>query len=136
MKSLILILTTIIFILFESCGEGKIITQKDYDLGMEKTVTVGSTMLSYISGTTNMFDPNLLAEGTRDELAYSGKSGNTIKIDYRQYYNNNNGWYIEDGFPQHLEYDLSISDLITCRNFQIKILSSNNNEIKFIVIKD
>ena len=136
MKSHILILTSIILILLEGCGTSKIVNQKDYDLGMPKTVTVGSTMLSYYSAKSQIFNSNLLDKGTKQELVYTGKSGNTIKIDYSQYYIYDGEWYIEDGFPLHLEYDLSSGDLITCKYYRIRILSSDNNEIKFIVIND
>ena len=136
MKSHILILTSIILIFLEGCGTSKIVNQKDYDLGMPKTVTVGSTMLSYYSAKSQIFNSNLLDKGTKQELVYTGKSGNTIKIDYSQYYIYDGEWYIEDGFPLHLEYDLSSGDLITCKYYRIRILSSDNNEIKFIVIND
>ena len=136
MKSHILILTSIILILLEGCGTSKMVNQKDYDLGMPKTVTVGSTMLSYYSAKSQIFNSNLLDKGTKQELVYTGKSGNTIKIDYSQYYIYDGEWYIEDGFPLHLEYDLSSGDLITCKYYRIRILSSDNNEIKFIVIND
>ena len=136
MKSHFLILTSIILILLEGCGTSKMVNQKDYDLGMPKTVTVGSTMLSYYSAKSQIFNSNLLDKGTKQELVYTGKSGNTIKIDYSQYYIYDGEWYIEDGFPLHLEYDLSSGDLITCKYYRIRILSSDNNEIKFIVIND
>ncbi len=136
MKSLILILASIILIFSEGCGTAKIITQKDYDLGTERTVTVGSIMLSYISTKSKILNSNSLDQGTKEELVYTGKSGNTIKIDYDQYYIYDEEWYIEDGFPLHLEYDLSSGNLITCKYYKIKVLSSDNNEIKFIVIND
>ena len=136
MKSHFLILTSIILILLEGCGTSKIVNQKDYDLGMPKTATVGSTMLSYYMAKSQIFNSNLLDKGTKQELVYTGKSGNTIKIDYSQYYIYDGEWYIEDGFPLHLEYDLSSGDLITCKYYRIRILSSDNNEIKFIVIND
>lgn len=75
-------------------------------------------------------------KGTKEELVYTGKSGSTIKIDYRQYYIYEGEWYIEDGFPLHLEYDLSSGNLITCKYYRIRILTADNNEIKFIVIQD
>jgi len=136
MRSLILILAGIILIFLDGCGTAKTITQEDYDLGTEKTVTVGSTMLSYTSAKPQTYNSNLLDKGTKEELVYTGKSGNTIKIDYRQYYVSDGEWYIEDGFPLHLEYDLSSGDLITCKYYKIRVLSSDNNEIKFIVIND
>ncbi len=136
MKSLILSLAGIILIFLGGCGTGKIVTQQDYELGGEKTATVGSTMLLYVSVNSQNLNPDGSDQGTKDEIIYTGKSGNTIKIDYDQYYIYKGEWYLEDGYPLHLEYDLSLGDLITCKYYRIKVLSSDNNEIKFIVIND
>ena len=136
MKSLILISAGIILIFSEDCGTSKMITKKDYALGTKITSTVGSTMLSYVSAKTDIYNSSELNKGTKEEFVYAGISGNTIKIEYRQYYIYNGEWYIEDGFPLHLEYDLSLGDSITCRYYRIWILSADNNEIKFMVIKD
>ncbi len=136
MKNVILILAGMILVFFEGCGSSKIVSQQDYDLGKEKSVTVGSVMLSYSSIEKNKFSLNSLDKGIKEELVYTGKSGNTIKIDYREYYVQDGDWYMADGYPLHLEYDLSSSDLITCKYYKIKVLSSDNNEIKFIVIND
>lgn len=117
------------------CGIGKTINKQDYVIGKEKTVSVGSTMLSTIVGSSNWFDENLMDKGIKETLVYLGKSDNTIKIDYRQYYGDVYGWYIKDGFTQHLEYDLSNSNIIAYKNYRIKILDSNSSEITFIVLK-
>ncbi len=136
MKSLILISIGIILIFFESCGTSKIVTQQDYGIDTLKTVTVGSEMLSYTSVKSQAYNSNSSDQGTKEVLVYTGKSGNTIKIDYDQFIIQDGAWYIEDGYPLHLEYDLSLGDIITCKYYKIKILSSDNNEIKFLVIND
>lgn len=135
MKSLYLTFTLVVLVLLSGCGVGGNISRQDFTLGKEKAVSVGNEMFSSVWGRPNMFDPNLLQEGTKEELVYAGKSGSTIKIDYRQYYGSDAGWYIKDGFTQHLEYDLSSSDLIAYKSYQIKVLTSNSSEIKFIVLK-
>ena len=136
MKNLILILAGIILIFLEGCGTVEIVTQKDYDLVTEKTVTVGSTMLSNVSIKSKIFDSDLLDKGTKEEIVYTGKSGNTLRIDYNQYSIYDGEWYIEDGFPLHLEFDMSLGDLITCKYYRMRILSFDNNDIRFIVIND
>ena len=136
MKRLFIILAGIILIYLEGCGTSKTITQKDYELGTEKTVTVGSNMLSYTSTKSQAFSSNSQDKGAKEELVYTGKSGSTIKIDYSEFYIYDGEWYIEDGFPLHLEYDLSSGDLITCKYYKIRVLSADNNEIKFIIISD
>jgi hypothetical protein len=136
MKSLTLISACIILIFSEGCGTSKMITKKDYALRTKIIATIGSTMLSYVSAKTDIYNSSELNKGTKEEFVYTGISGNTIKIDYRQYYIYNGDWYIEDGFPLHLEYDLSLGDSITCRYYRLWVLAADNNEIKFMVIKD
>ena len=136
MKNLILILSGIILIFLESCGTSKTLTQQDYGLDTVKTAVIGSTMLSYFSVTTQAYNPDKLDQGTKEELIYTGKSGNTIRIDYDQFYIQDGDWYIEDSYPLHLEYDLSLGNVITCKYYKIRVLSADNNEIKFIVLKD
>ena len=136
MKSLILISAAVILIFLEGCETSKIITQKNYDLSTEKTAAVGSTMLSYISAKSQTFQSNSSDSGTKDELVYTGKSGSTIRIDFIEYYIYEGDWYLEDGYPLHLEYDMASGNIITCKYYKMMILSSDNNEIKFIVISD
>jgi len=104
MKSVNLILAYLIIITFWGCG----VSKSDYELEAQKTATVGSPMLSYIIGTANMSDP-------------------------LQYYGDGYDWYIEDRYTKHLEYDLSLSDVIKFKNYSIKVLSSDSNQIDYII---
>ena len=65
MKRLFIILAGIILIYLEGCGTSKTITQKDYELGTEKTVTVGSNMLSYTSTKSQAFSSNSQDKGAK-----------------------------------------------------------------------
>ena len=129
MKSVNLILAYLIIITFWGCG----VSKSDYELEAQKTATVGSPMLSYIIGTANMFDPHLGDHSAKLELVYSGKLDNIIKIDQLQYYSDGYDWYIEDRYTKHLEYDLSLSDVIKFKNYSIKVLSSDSNQIDYII---
>lgn len=139
MKNLYLFFAFPIVVCLVGCSVGHAIQEissQDFELGKEKTVFVGEAMISFVFGSTNLFNRDLLQAGTKEELVYSGKSGKTIKVDYRQYYGKDSeGWYIKDGFTQHLEYDLSTSPMIAYKNYRIKVIACNSSAIKFIVME-
>lgn len=66
----------------------------------------------------------------REELAYKGRSGDTLHILYRK----------EDfewpALYQDLTFDIGTSDIIVFKNFRIKVLDATNNDIRFIVLED
>lgn len=68
----------------------------------------------------------------RKELIYSGKSGTTVEISYREFH----GGLAVPAFYQNLKYDLSESKSITFQNFQIEVINANNQSITYKVLKD
>ena len=68
----------------------------------------------------------------RRELIYSGVSGNTIEISYREY----RGGYAAPAFYQSVKYDLSESRTVRFQNFQIEILSATNQGISWRLLRD
>lgn len=81
---------------------------------------VTSERVNYIKGYLNQ------------ELVYSGKNGNEIKITYRE--------YTEDGlakpaFYQDLTYDLRES-IIRFKKFKLELLKASNEQIEFRVLED
>lgn len=68
----------------------------------------------------------------RKELIYSGGSGGTIEISYREF----RGGFAAPAFYQNLKYDLSQSKLITFQNFQIEIINTDNQSITYMIVKD
>ncbi|CAG1064462.1 hypothetical protein BAC1_00018 [uncultured bacterium] len=66
---------------------------------------------------------------SRKELLYGGRSGDTIRVSYREFRGSLSSQY----FNQELTYDLSESSTIRFRSMVIDVLEANNNGIKFIV---
>lgn len=66
------------------------------------------------------------------ELIYSGKSGSTINIVYREYVGN----MIKDGFKQDLTYDLNESNIIQFKTTKIEVIKGTNTTITFKVIEN
>jgi hypothetical protein len=68
----------------------------------------------------------------KKELLYSGKTGNTIEIGYREF----RGGYAAPAFYQNLKYDLSESKTIRFQNFKIDVLEADNQKLKFKIVAD
>lgn len=66
------------------------------------------------------------------ELLYSGITGTTIIISYREYIDK----MARSAFYQELRYDLEQSDEITFRTLKMKIIKANNQNITFKVLDD
>ncbi|MBY8962343.1 hypothetical protein KJK34_06235 [Flavobacterium sp. D11R37] len=76
----------------------------------------------YIDGCNNCF---------RNEIVYSGKSGNTIKFMYREYIDD----LARPSFYQELQYDLTENNIIGFRGSRIEILKVTNTQIEYRIIK-
>lgn len=64
-------------------------------------------------------------------LYYNGRIGDKINIGYREF----SGDLARPAFSNDVEYDATVSDEITYKGAQIKIISSDNNSIKYFVLK-
>ena len=122
-------------------------TFKGYTVGKELTAPIGVPFLVDQDGTVEtvktwvglLYSPNgwkieqrYSADFVRKELIYSGKSGNTIEISYREF----RGGLAAPAFYQNLKYDLSESKKITFQNFQIEIINAGNQSITYRVVRD
>lgn len=65
----------------------------------------------------------------RAELIYNGKSGDTIKVSYREY----NDDLARPSFYQDISYDLSESTEIGFKKMKIEVLKATNSYIEYIV---
>lgn len=73
---------------------------------------------------------SIYREGTaRKELSYGGRSGDTIRVAYREF----KGSLASQAFSQELAYDLSESKTIRFRAAVIDVLEATNDHIRFIV---
>lgn len=71
------------------------------------------------------------------ELIYTGKSGESIKLLYREYAPSENGAdMIRSAFNVELEYDLSKSKEIAYKKIRILVAEASNTEIRFTVTND
>ena len=68
----------------------------------------------------------------RQELVYSGKFNNIIKILYREY----DSLIIKGWFTHELSYDVDAGNTIRYKEFKIDVLSSSNEGISYKVIDD
>ncbi|MHC1730829.1 MAG: hypothetical protein AB9888_02160 [Bacteroidales bacterium] len=66
----------------------------------------------------------------KQELLYTGKTGNIIKFTYREYIGN----LARPSFFQDLEYDIQESDTIGFKGLRIKVLNTTNTGIGYEVI--
>jgi hypothetical protein len=67
-----------------------------------------------------------------EELIYTGRSGNTIHISYREYKKD----FARPAFFQELRYDIGQSTTIVFKQYKLKIIEATNEYIKFIVLVD
>lgn len=70
----------------------------------------------------------------RWEISYTGITGNTVRVQYKEYLKTYNGWIIKDAFSQLLEYDLNKSKIIAFRGFSAEVLEANGPQLKFKVL--
>ena len=68
----------------------------------------------------------------REELVYRGRSGDIIRLSYREFRRD----ITRPDFSQELTYDLSSSDIIFFKRYRIRVLDANTEYIRFIVLKD
>jgi maltodextrin utilization protein YvdJ len=66
------------------------------------------------------------------ELSYTGKSGNVIKLSYREFENDK----VRSAFNQELEFDISDDNKIGFKGMIIKIHSATNSSLEYEVIDE
>lgn len=63
------------------------------------------------------------------ELIYNGRSGDTIRLVYREF----SGDMIRPAFNQDVQYDLSKSDEVGFKSLRMRVLEASNTSIKYIL---
>lgn len=66
----------------------------------------------------------------KKELIYNGKSENTIKLIYREFFND----MARPAFTQNLTYDLSEGSIISFLGCKIEVMSAKNTGIEFKIL--
>ena len=67
-----------------------------------------------------------------EELIYTGRSGNTVHISYREYKKD----FARPAFFQELRYDIGHSGTVVFKQYKLKIIEATNEYIKFLVLVD
>lgn len=72
------------------------------------------------------------ANGFQQNLLYSGKVGNRIKLSYREFQNN----MARQAFSNDVEYDLSESHQVGYKGALLEILNATNQSVTYKVIRN
>ena len=76
--------------------------------------------------------PFVSTNNFQQTLIYSGRVGDRIRVSYREF----SGDIARSAFTNDAEYDLSTSDIIAYRGARIRVLSADNEQIKYEVISN
>ena len=109
--------------------------QKNFVVGTEKEVTVGSSMI-FVETKHSDGKSNFPFSGFRQELSYLGIDHNVISIGYTEYGYHEGDLLARGNFFQSLKYDLTSSDTITFRNIDLKVIEATAKKIHFIVLSN
>ena len=108
---------------------------KGYVVGQESRASMGSTMISWSpKGTIN--PNNFQGEQVRKELVYSGVSGTTLKLSYKEYYETAGSSLARQPFYQELTYDIATDKEINYQDMRILILSADSKGIVYKVLSE
>ena len=120
---------------------------KSYSLNSVTIATIGETFIADQDGTVEKvrvwvgllnssdgwkIENRYSRDWLRKELLYSGKTGSTIEISYREF----RGGLAAPAFYQNLKYDLSESKSIRFQRFRIQVLEADNQMLRFIILSD
>lgn len=96
----------------------------------------GTMKVKNFSDTVNDFELrdvySVSSDNFQQTLIYLGKSGQIIKLAYREF----NGDFIRPAFSTEVTYDLSETKKIGYMNCEMEILEATNSYIKYRVIKN
>lgn len=122
-------------------------TFRSYTLGRVATATIGEAFLVDQDGSIEkvktwvglLNSPNgwkieerYSRDFIRKELLYSGRSGSTIEVSYREF----RGGLAAPPFFQNLKYDLSESTVIRFQRFVIEVIKADNQSITYKIVSD
>lgn len=122
-----LIIAGLIFL--TGCGSFQ---KYEYVNDKQLVATVGSPMVEWEDG----YKMGVQKHGSKMELVYSGKDGQTLRLSYREYAFGDYGVILaRPAFTQDLTYDLSTSPEIAFKNLRMVVNSASNNEINYKITR-
>lgn len=122
-------------------------TFKSYSLNRVATATIGEVFLADQDGSVQKVrswvgilnspdgwktEDRTSRDFIRKELLYSGKSGSTLEVSYREF----RGGLAAPAFYQNLKYDLAESNVIRFQRFVIEVIKADNQSITYKIVKD
>jgi len=120
---------------------------KSYSLGRVATATIGEAFLVDQDGSIETVktwvgilnspdgwktEERYSRDFIRKELLYSGRSGSTIEVSYREF----RGGLAAPPFFQNVKYDLSESSVIRFQRFVIEVIKADNQSITYKIVRD
>jgi len=135
------LLASLLLILMSGCVSLAPYSFRSYRLGKVDSCNVGSSLVFVRDGwkvqnQTSSDSANEPFLGYESELLYTGISGNTVHMVYREYQTSRQGVVIRASYTLPLQYDISQSSKISFRSYLIEILSADPNYIKYRVLQD
>ena len=133
--------------LFACAMEHQVQDYKNYSVNRVKKANLGSTMLSHKvaswfeektwvgllkSEDGWKYSKKYSEDSFKEELIYTGRSGNTLHISYREYKQD----FARPAFFQELRYDMWQSRKVVFKQYKLKIINATNEYIKFVVLDD
>ena len=121
-----------IIVILNSCQietVSNLFLSRNYEKNIELSQSIGNPIIQ-IKFEERSKSGSSLNNSWYYELLYSGKSGNVIRLLYREYSND----YIRPAFTQDVQYDLSETKRIRFKHTVIDIVEATNMEIKYKVI--
>ncbi len=104
----------------------------DYELNKPLVANVGDPLVQWSDSTFAVVSTTLIER----ELLYSGRTGNVVRLQYRESGMTNGGMMVaRQPFYQELTYDLSQSPEITFRDIKLRVDGADSNQIRFVVLK-
>lgn len=76
--------------------------------------------------------PSRAENSFKAQLIYSGVSGSTLKLAYREFADD----YARAAFSQDLQYDLNESKTVAFKSLRIEILKATNSTVQYVVKSD
>lgn len=120
---------------------------KSYAVGQTLRAPVGGVILTAQTGSIQTIrhwvgifnspdgwrtDSRPSVDFVKKELIYSGISGSTVELGYREY----RGGLAAPAFYQSVKYDLAQSKVVTFQNFQIEVQAASNGEFTGKLLRD
>ena len=122
-------------------------TFKSYTLGRTATATIGEAFIVDQDGSIEKvktwvgilnspdgwkIEERYSRDFIRKELLYSGRSGSTIEVSYREF----RGGLAAPAFFQNVKYDLSESSVIRFQRFVIEVIKADNQSLSYKIVSD